>query len=78
MIIRDPGIINIHMAWQPMALPESGSQETWKDMVTNEHIVKCVKACLIDIQFARCQNNIEIRQSKYCLSISLQFRRIRV
>ena len=27
------------MAWWPMAWPESGSWETWKDMVTNEHLV---------------------------------------
>ena len=53
MIIRDLGIINIHVAWQPMALPESGSQESWKDMVTNEHLVKCVKASLIDIRFTK-------------------------
>ena len=42
-----------------MAWLESGSQETWKDMVTNEHLVKCVKACLIDIMFAGCQNCME-------------------
>ena len=60
-----------------MAWPESGLWETWKDMVTNEHLVKCVKACLIDIRFAKCQNSMEPRQCKYCLSISLQFRIIR-
>ena len=32
MIIRDLWIINIHMAWRPIALPESGSQKTWKRM----------------------------------------------
>ena len=47
-------------------------------MVTNEHLVKCVKACLIDIRFAKCQNGMETRQCKYCLSISLQFRIIGV
>ena len=77
MIIRDLGIINIHVEWQPLVLPESGSWEMWKDMVTHEHLGKCVKSCLIDIQCAKCQNNIEMRQCKYCLSISLLFRRIR-
>ena len=71
MIIRDLGIVSIHMAWQPIALPESRLQETWKDKVTNEHLGKCVKACLIDIRFAKCQNSIETRQCKYHLSISL-------
>ena len=74
LIIRDLGIINIHMAWLPMAWPESGSWETWEDMVTNGHLVKCVKACLIDIRFAKHQNGMETGQCKYCLSISVQFR----
>ena len=78
MIISDLAIISIHVVWQPMALPESGLCKTWKDMVTNKHLVKCVKACLIDIRFAKCQNSMETRQCKYCLSISLLFRRIRV
>ena len=77
MIITDLGIINIHVAWQPMAWPESGLWKTWRDMVTNEHLVKCVKAGLIDIRFAKCQNGMETRQCKYCLSISLLFKRIR-
>ena len=67
-MIRDQGIINIHRAWWPMAWPESGLQETWKDIVTNEHLAKCVKASLIDIRFAKCQNGMETRQCKYCLS----------
>ena len=61
-----------------MALPESGLWETWKDKVTNEHLGKCVKACQIDVRFAKCQNGMETRQCKYCLSISLLFRQIRV
>ena len=64
MIIRDLGFINSHMAWQPMVLLENGSQETWNNAVTNEHLVKYVKACLIDIQFAKCQNGMETRQCK--------------
>ena len=78
MTIRDLGIISIHMVWWPMVWPGSGSQVTWKDMVTNEHLMKCVTACLIDIRFAKCQNGMETRQFKYCLSISLLFRRIGV
>ena len=77
MIIRNLEIISIHVAWQPMAWPESRSWETCKDMVTNEHLVKCVKVCLIDIRFAKCQNGKETRQCRYSLSISLLFRRIR-
>ena len=42
-----------------MTLPESGLQKTWKDMVTNEHLVKCVKACLSEIWFAKGQNRME-------------------
>ena len=74
LIVRDLGIIYIHVVWLPMAWPESGLWETWKDMVTNGHLVKCVKASLIDIRFAKHQSGIETGQGKYCLSISLQFR----
>ena len=45
------GIINIHVMWRPMTLSESGLQKTWKSSVANEHLVKCVKACLRDIGF---------------------------
>ena len=62
MIIRDLRFINIHVVWQPMVLLESGSWETWKDIVTNEHLMKCIKVCLIDIWFAKCQNSMETRQ----------------
>ena len=68
MTIRDVGFINSHMVWQPMVQLEMGSQEIWNDAMTNEYQVKCVKACLIDIPFAKCQNGIETRQCKYCLS----------
>ena len=74
LIIRNPGIINIHLAWRPMTLPESGSQKTRKSNVANEHLAKCVKACLRDIGFSKSQNSIEIWWGKYCLSISLQFK----
>ena len=53
LIIRNLGIINIHMAWRPMSLPESGSWKTWNSNVANEHLAKCVKACLRDIWFSR-------------------------
>ena len=56
-----------------MTLPESGLQKTWKDMVTNEHLVKHVKACLIDVGIAKSQNSMGTQQGKYCLSISLPF-----
>ena len=59
MIIRDVGFINSHVVWQPMVWLEMGSREIWNDAVTNEYLVKCVKACLIDIQFAKCQNGME-------------------
>ena len=61
------------MAWTPMTLQESGSNKTWKDMVTNEHLAKYVKACLIDIGIANRQNGMETQKGKYCLSISLPF-----
>ena len=61
IIIRGVGFINSHVAWQPMVLLENGSQETWNDALTNEHLVKCVKASLIDIQFAKYQNGMETR-----------------
>ena len=77
LIIMDLGIINIHIVWRPMTLPKRESLENWKDMVTNEHLTMCVKACLIDIGFAKSQKGMETRQCKYCLPISLQFRRIR-
>ena len=67
MIIRDLGLINSHMAWQPMVWLGMGSQESWNNSVTNELLVKCVKPCLIDIWFAKCQNSMETRQCKYCL-----------
>ena len=73
MIIRDVGFINSHVAWQPMMLLERGSQEIWNNAVTNEYLVKCVKACLIDIQVAKCQSSLETRQCKYLKnSISLE------
>ena len=57
-----------------MTLPESGSQKTWKDMVTNEHLAMCVKECLSGVWFAWSQNGMEPSQCKYSLSIPLQFR----
>ena len=53
-----------------MTLQESRWQETWKDMVPNEHLVKCVKVWLIDNQCAKHQNGMETQQCKYWLSIS--------
>ena len=70
MIIRDLGIINIHVVWWPMVLLESGLGETWKDMVTNETLVKCVKVWLIDNWCAKCQNDMETQHCQYCLSFS--------
>ena len=57
-----------------MAWPESGLQKTWKNNVANEHLAKCVKACLNDIGFAKSHSGIETQQCEYCLSISLQFK----
>ena len=57
-----------------MALPESGLWRTWKDLVTNEHLAKCVKACLNDIGLAKSQNSMEPQQCEYYLSICLQFK----
>ena len=51
-----------------MILLERQSQEIWDDVVTNEHLVKYVKACLTVIQVAKHQNSMETRQCKYCFS----------
>ena len=77
MIIRDVGFINNHMAWQPIILLEGQSKEIWDDAVNNEHLIKCVEACLTVIWVAKCKNGMETRQCKYCFSISLLFRRMR-
>ena len=50
------GVINIHMVWRPMSLLESGSQKTWESGVANQHVAKCVKACLRDIGGFKSQN----------------------
>ena len=42
-----------------MTLPESGLWKTSKDMVTNDHLAKSVKACLSEIWFAKSQNGME-------------------
>ena len=68
MIIRDVEFINSHVAWWPIILLERQSWEIWDDVVTNEHLVKCVKACLTVIQVAKHQNSMETRQCKYCFS----------
>ena len=48
-----------------MVLPESGLWETWKDMVTNEHLAKCVKEYLSDIQFAKSQIGMGTQQYQF-------------
>ena len=77
MIIRDVGFINSHVAWQPIILLERWPQEICADTVTNEHLVKCIKAYLTVIWVAKHQNGMETRQCKYCFLISLLLRRIR-
>ena len=52
------GVINIHIVWRPMSLLESGMQKTWKSSVANQHLVKCVKACLRDIWGFKSQSNM--------------------
>ena len=68
------GIINIHMVWRPITLSESEPQKTWKSGGANEHLVKCVKACLRDIGFFKSQNDMETGRGEFCLSILLQFK----
>ena len=53
------GIINIRVEWRPMTFSESGSQKTWKSSVANEHLAKCVMACLRGIGFFKSQNDME-------------------
>ena len=43
------------------------------DMVTNEHLGKCVKMCVTDIWVAGNQSNMETHSCKYGSSISFLF-----
>ena len=52
MILR---VMNIHIVWRPMSLSESGMQ---KSSVADQHVEKCVKACLGDIRSFKSQNNM--------------------
>ena len=52
------GVINIHVMWRPMPFLESGSWKTWKSSVANQHLAKCVTACLRDIGCLKSQNNM--------------------
>ena len=51
--------------------------QSWKnlgDVVANEHLGKCVKVCLTDIQVSKSQNIMETRSGEYgFLNCSLQF-----
>ena len=49
----------MHVTWRPMTLPEGGLWKMWKSNVANEHLAKCVKACLRDIGFSKSQNSME-------------------
>ena len=60
-------VINIHIVWRPMSLPESGMQKTWKSIVANQHCAKCVKVCLRDIWDFKSQNDMGTGQGEYCL-----------
>ena len=68
------GVINIHMVWRPMSLPESGLWKTWESVVSNQHVAKCVKACLRNIGAFKSQNDMGTGQGEYCLSIFVHFR----
>ena len=52
------GVINIHIVWRPMSLSESGPWKTWESNVANQHLAKCVKACLRDTGCVKSQNNM--------------------
>ena len=41
--------INIHTAWQPVSLPESGPWETWKNGVASQHVASGVKGTRVII-----------------------------
>ena len=45
-----------------MTLPESGLGKTWKSNMANEHLAKCVKACLRDIWFSRVKMAWEVNK----------------
>ena len=67
------GVINIHIVWRPMSLPESGMQKTWKGGVANQHGAKCVKCARLIIGACKRQNNTGAGQGEYSLSILMQF-----
>ena len=67
------GVINIHIVWRPMSLPENGLQKTWESSVANQQFAKCVKACLRDIGDFESQSNMGTGLGEYCLSILVQF-----
>ena len=57
--IDDYGSGNYKYPWgmETNGMPESWSQETWKDMVTNEQLGEYVRVCLSDIGFAKSQHH---------------------
>ena len=49
------------MAWQPIEIVGKRSWENLGDMVANEHLGKCVKCILTDIQVAGSLNCDEVK-----------------
>ena len=61
------GVINIHIVWRPMSLPENGMQKTWKSSVANQHGAKCVKCAWLITGACKSQNDMGTGQGEYCL-----------
>ena len=40
-------VINIPIVWRPMSLPESESQETWKNGVASQHVADGVRGARV-------------------------------
>ena len=54
------GVIDIHIVWRPMSLPESGTKITGKISVANQHDAKCVKCAWLIIRACKSKNNMGI------------------
>ena len=60
------------MSWWPMKMWEMQSCKKLGDVVTNEHLGKCVRTCLADIWVAESQSGMEKPEGKMCFIISCQ------
>ena len=60
------------MAWLPIKILERQSHKMLDDVAANEHLGKCARMCLTNIQVAGSQNGMEKPEGKMCFIISCQ------